>query len=68
MYEGIMEDGLRRKAESSALTVHLPTKSVRDTVRYYMIQSFPKYWLFGPENRHLIQSSLSDILSQYFKI
>lgn len=36
-----MEDVLRRKAESRALTAHLPTKSARDATRYYMIQSFP---------------------------
>lgn len=36
-----MEKGLRRKAESRALIVHLPTKSERDAIRYYMIHSFP---------------------------
>ena len=37
-----MEEGLRRKAGSRALIVHLPTKSARDAIRYYMIHLFPR--------------------------
>lgn len=38
---GMMEDGLRNKAGNCALILHLPVKSARDVIRYYMIQSFP---------------------------
>lgn len=41
-----MEDGLRRKAGSCALILHLPVKSARDVIRYYMIQSFPSNGFF----------------------
>lgn len=47
VYEGIMEDGLGRKAESCVLIIHPPIESAKDVTGCYMIQSFPSngFWV-----------------------